>query len=45
LYDILDVKENVCEFDKVGAKRGFVYLKFYTLFQNFEVVNVLIRGK
>jgi len=45
LYDILDDRENAWEFEKVGVKRGFNYLKFYGSFQNFKVINVLIRGK
>ena len=45
MYDILDDKENAWEFEKVGVKRGFNYLQFYGSFQNFKVINVLIRGK
>ena len=45
LNEILDDNENAWEFEKKGVKRGFKYDKFFGSYYNFNVINVLVKGK
>jgi hypothetical protein len=45
LYKILDERENAWDFEKIAVKRGFAFSGFYGSYKNFQVINVLIRGK
>jgi hypothetical protein len=45
LMVLLDEKENAWEFEKSGVVRGFQYDKFFGSFNNYKVLNLVVKGK
>ena len=45
LIEILDENENAWEFEKNGVVRGFQYDNFFGSYKNYNVLNLVVKGK